>query len=154
MVQVHGSLAWEQDCGVTPEVRATVDNYLRATGLIRYIVPGSLRWQRNGYLLRLVAEGLSFLRANPHFIETGWLFGLGHLNKVGWPLTDFRSRTKRLLPWSLHVTFGLGTGRVWVDVDRFNPAQHLVGFLGHLFVDVLWDRTQRIGLHAPGRASS
>ena len=100
-----------------------------------------MHWRPNGYTLQLYANALNFLRKSSLFKETGWLFGLYYLGKVGWPLTDFRSFGHDNLAKSLQMTVGLRTGLVWVDVHHYNPGQSFTGLL-LLFrgEGVLWKR--------------
>lgn len=74
------------------------------------------------------------LRSDPRF-ASGCFYGL-HTD-IGDDLCDFRSYNDTLGPGSLQLVIDQHTGRFWADVDRYNPYQDLVRFLGHAFGEVV-----------------
>lgn len=51
--------------------------------------------------------------------------------KAGARLAEFRSFGGSLGDGSLQIVFDRSTGEVYADVDRHNPYQDVVGFIGH-----------------------
>ena len=111
-----------------------VTSYLKGLGVWDHVIQEE--WAGDGYRLTLdnVRTVSSQLANDPRF-ASGHL-GLLHVGDVGFPNQDFRSLAFPTAPHSLQVTIG-PDGRVWADVDRYNPYQTLASFMGHAFVEVL-----------------
>lgn len=77
---------------------------------------------------------LPLLRSDPRFAE-GVFYGLHQ--DVGHHLTDFRSYNGALGSGSLQLVIDQATGRFWADIDKHNPYQDVVRFMGHAFVEVV-----------------
>lgn len=91
--------------------------------------------------LRMVVH---VLRRNKRFTE-GSLHGL-HVD-VGKRRTDFRSERNSVGVGSLQIVVDLESGRFYADIDKWNPYQDAVNWLGHAFGEVLpgW-----LGMKRPG----
>jgi hypothetical protein len=75
---------------------------------------------------------------NPNVFAKGKLYGL-HIKQVGGcPCEDNRSFTGVLGPGSLQVVRSRATGKIYVDVDRFNPYQNFWQFIGHVGEVLYW----------------
>jgi hypothetical protein len=104
-----------------------VDEYLKGWGLWDLIDPGSMTWAGNGYTFSFKnTAAAEQVLSNPAFAQ-GFL-GILHRNEVG-PNRDFRTWPFPTSPHSLQVTWGT-TGRVYADIDRYNPYD-VAGFVQH-----------------------
>ena len=81
--------------------------------------------------LRMVAH---VLRVDPRFTE-GDLHGL-HVD-VGKRRTDFRSQRNSIGRGSLQVVVDLDSGRFYADIDKWNPYQDAVNWVGHAVGEVI-----------------
>jgi hypothetical protein len=126
-----------------PDLQKKVDYYITSFGLDKYI-EGPWMWRGSGYVVKLTQAGLSWLKQQVKagvFKQGPWVGALLHWKDVGaerpWHMIDFRSLTSASFPLSMQVAvdrFRLGA---WIDLDRFNPYQDLVGFFGHFILEVI-----------------
>ena len=114
---------------------AEVDKYLAASGLSSLI--DEMHWESGGY------EGVfSDPAAAYNLLVNDKRFGngpFGVVHDVGPKAVDFRSSRGRLGvgSHSLQVTFSRQTGRVHIDVDKFNPYDGGLFLLFHIFGEVI-----------------
>jgi hypothetical protein len=88
-------------------------------------------------------SGITFQFADPdgamHILRQRGLFAQGplgilHSKVLGGVVTEYRSYRKQR-PYSLHVVIGK-TGKVFADLDRFNPYQNLRQLIMHGVLEV------------------
>jgi len=93
--------------------------------------------------LRGSGSGITFQFADPdsalHILGQRGLFAQGplgilHSKVLGGVITEYRSYRKQR-PYSLHVVIGK-TGKVFADLDRFNPYQNLRQLIMHGVLEV------------------
>jgi hypothetical protein len=105
---------------------------MAAAGLVDYLVTvdaTDTQWRGQ---LRL--EVIPYLAADPRFAQ-GPLHQLHP--EVGTPRTEFRSYNGALGTGSLQVVINTQTGAFYADVDKHNPYNDVVRFLGHAFGEVV-----------------
>ncbi|MEK6288106.1 MAG: hypothetical protein AABO57_20495, partial [Acidobacteriota bacterium] len=124
--------------------RAHVDKLLARSGLDQFIRDKQISESGKGYILKFsdLQAAQDYVRNSGYFNgggSFGSAFHVGELQRLGdtGPFSDFRSFTgsSGLGKRSLQVTFG--TLFAYLDTDKFNYRQDLVGFFGHTFGEVL-----------------
>jgi hypothetical protein len=118
-------------CRLTEVQNATV------VALRRYdVLPeaDSVRGSGSGITFHFADPGgaLNILRQRGLFAQGP--LGILHSKVLGGVVTEFRSYRKQR-PYSLHVVIGK-TGRIFADLDRFNPYQNISQLILHGLVEV------------------
>lgn len=106
---------------------------LRAYGVLP--VTESLRGSGSGIVFQFAnpGEAMSILRQRGLFAQGP--LGILHSKVLGGVVTEYRSYRKRR-PYSLHVVIGK-TGKVFADLDRFNPYQNVHQLIMHGVLEVV-----------------
>jgi len=106
---------------------------LRSYGVLP--VSESLRGSGSGIVFRFAntVEAMSILRQRGLFAQGP--LGILHSKLLGGVVTEYRSYRKRR-DYSLHVVIGK-TGKVFTDLDRFNPYQNIHQLIMHGLVEVV-----------------
>src|SRR5438105_15817460 len=106
---------------------------LRTYGVLP--VTESLRGSGSGIVFQFAnpVEALNVLRQRGLFAQGP--LGILHSKVLGGVVTEYRSYRKRR-PYSLHVVIGK-TGKVFADLDRFNPYQNIHQLIMHGVVEVV-----------------
>ena len=117
-----------------------VDFLLKFFGLDKFVVPGLKEWKGNGYILQFTQAVKAYLES---LVATGKFakgdLGVLHKGDVGGTIDkDYRSFTGQRtgqdssLQAVLGVKLGNGNYLAWVDNDKCNVYQDLVGAMCHL----------------------
>jgi hypothetical protein len=106
---------------------------LRAYGVLP--AAGSLRGSGSGVVFEFAdtAVAMGVLRQRGLFAQGP--LGILHSKVLGGVVTEYRSY-RRQQPYSLHVVIGK-TGKIFADLDRFNPYQNVRHLLMHGVVEVV-----------------
>jgi hypothetical protein len=107
---------------------------LRAYGVLP--VGESLRGSGSGIVFQFAdpVEAMNVLRQRVLFAQGP--LGILHSKVLGGVVTEYRSyRQRKRRPYSLHVVIGK-TGKVFADLDRFNPYQNIRHLIMHGVVEV------------------
>lgn len=122
------------------EVHERIDTLLRSFGI--HPAPESVRRSGDGILFRFrrPREAQRILQDRSLFAQGR--MGILHGREVDGVLTEFRSYGKESAH-SLHVVIGR-TGRVFADVDRFNPYQGVRHMVLHGALELIPHLAKRI----------
>jgi len=108
---------------------------LRAYGVLP--ASESLRGSGSGIVFQFAnpVEAMNVLRQRGLFAQGP--LGILHSKVLGGVVTEYRSyRQRKRRPYSLHVVIGK-TGKVFADIDRFNPYQNIHHLIMHGVMEVV-----------------
>jgi hypothetical protein len=105
---------------------------LRTYGVLP--VPASLRGSGSGIVFQFANPGEAMRVLGQRGLFAQGPLGILHSKVLDGVVTEYRSYRKQR-PYSLHVVIGK-TGKVFADLDRFNPYQNIRHLIMHGVVEV------------------
>jgi hypothetical protein len=119
---------------VSPQEQVRWNSVIETSGLLPFLT--GLTWHKRGFYAQVKDVGAfaAYLESRLHTARDG-IFRRGFLHgrhkDIGPGRLDYRSNRGTLGAGSLQVVFSTLTGKVFIDMDEFNPYEDVTSFLGH-----------------------